>query len=251
MTILGEVGIVDKGIYNPDTTYNSGNFVLHNGSTWLAIKDNLTGVTPKEGANWKYLARGFASEMLALITAIDSQGLLGNKGAEVTGQALIDKLADMVANKLIQKTSMSNVQTNDQNKVPTSALAYAMNQSITQNGEAITQLNRDMAVTTGQAKPWIAKVTTNNCKRIGKIAFCEIWALKESGTLIAQESLFSLPWKPESTNMHICAVGRNTSTGVTTPIVVDIDDQYGVVRTNQNQDSVNEIRFYMVYLVNT
>ena len=144
MTILGEVGIVDKGIYNPDTTYNSGNFVLHNGSTWLAIKDNLTGVTPEEGMNWKYLARGFASEMLALITAIDSQGLLGNKGAEVTGQALIDKLADMVANKLIQKTSMSNVQTNDQNKVPTSALAYAMNQSITQNGEAITQLNRDI-----------------------------------------------------------------------------------------------------------
>lgn len=144
MTILGEVGIVDKGIYNSDTTYNSGNFVLHNGSTWLAIKDNLTGVTPEEGANWKYLARGFASEMLALITAIDSQGLLGNKGAEVTGQALIDKLADMVANKLIQKAAMSNVQANDQDKVPTSALAYAMNQSITQNGEAITQLNRDL-----------------------------------------------------------------------------------------------------------
>lgn len=144
MTILGEVGIVDKGIYNPDTTYNSGNFVLHNGSTWLAIKDNLTGVTPEEGANWKYLARGFASEMLALITAIDSQGLLGNKGAEVTGQALIDKLADMVANKLIQKASMSNVQANDQDKVPTSALVYAMNQSITQNEEAITQLNRDI-----------------------------------------------------------------------------------------------------------
>lgn len=49
--------------------------------------------------------------------------------------------------------------------------------------------------------------------------------------------------------MHICAVGRNTSTGITIPIVADIDDQYGVVRVNQNQDLVNEIRFYLVYLV--
>lgn len=142
---LGKIGIVDGGVYDPKKTYNSGTFVLHNGSTWLAMKDNLTGATPEEGTNWKYLARGFASEMLSLITAIDSQGLLGSKGAEVTGQALIDKLADMAANKLIQKASMSNVQANDQNKVPTSALAYAMNRSITQNEEAITQLNRDIA----------------------------------------------------------------------------------------------------------
>lgn len=141
---LGKIGIVDGGVYDPKKTYNSGTFVLHNGSTWLAMKDNLTGATPEEGTNWKYLARGFASEMLSLITAIDSQGLLGSKGAEVTGQALIDKLADMAANKLIQKASMSNVQANDQNKVPTSALAYAMNRSITQNEEAITQLNRDL-----------------------------------------------------------------------------------------------------------
>ncbi|MGI5947724.1 MAG: hypothetical protein ACOX8K_10000, partial [Lachnospiraceae bacterium] len=142
--ILGKVGIVDGGIYNPTTTYNSMTFVLYNGSTWLAIKDNLTGVIPEEGENWKYLARGFEAELLALITAIDSQGLLGNKGGEVTGQALIDKLADMVVNKLIQKTSMSNIQVNDQDKIPTSALAYAMQQSITNNETAITQLNRDM-----------------------------------------------------------------------------------------------------------
>lgn len=146
---LGKIGIVDGGVYDPKKTYNSGTFVLHNGSTWLAMKDSLTGATPEEGTNWKYLARGFASEMLSLITAIDSQGLLGSKGAEVTGQALIDKLADMAANKLIQKASMSNVQANDQNKVPTSALAYAMNRSITQNEEAITQLNRDISDTWG------------------------------------------------------------------------------------------------------
>lgn len=133
-------------------------------------------------------------------------------------------------------------------KLATDALNLAIS-TINTLSSAVDQLNRDMTVITGQAKPWSAKVTTNNCKRIGKIAFCEIWAFKESGALIAQESLFSLPWKPESTNMHICAVGRNTSTGITIPIVADIDDQYGVVRVNQNQDLVNEIRFYLVYLV--
>lgn len=246
--VLGTVGIVDAGVYAPDKTYHSGMFVLDNGSTWLALKNNLLGVTPEEGENWKYLARGFASEMLSLITAIDSQGLLGDKGAEVSGQDLFDKFADMVANKVIQKSVMSNVQVNDQNKVPTSALAFNMQQQITSNKTLVDQLNSDMTVITGQAKPWNAKVTTNNCKRIGKIAFCEIWAYKEYGTLIAQESLFSLPWKPESSNMHVCAVGRVTNTGATVPVIVDIDEQYGVVRANQDQDSVNEIRFYLVYL---
>lgn len=127
----------------------------------------------------------------------------------------------------------------------------AINQSvkvINTLNNTVDQLNRDMAAVTEQAKPWGAKVTINNCKKIGKIAFCEIWAYKESGALIAQESLFSLPWKPESSNMHVCAVGRATNTGATVPVIVDIDEQYGVVRANQDQDSVNEIRFYLVYL---
>lgn len=141
---LGKIGIVDGGVYDPKKTYNSGTFVLHNGSTWLAMKDNLTGATPEEGANWKYLARGFGAEMLSMITALDTLGLLGKKGAEVEAQALVDKLADMVTNKLIQKTSMSNVQVNDQNKVPTSALVYTMQQSITNNKDAVDQLNRDI-----------------------------------------------------------------------------------------------------------
>lgn len=135
MTSLGLVGIADKGTYNQDTTYNRGQFVLYNGSTWLALKDNLTRVEPKEGENWKYLARGFAAELLSLVTAIDSQGLSGSQGGQVNAQSLIDVLADKVANQLIAKSMMSNVQVNDSTKVPTSALAYAMQQSIeTLNG---------------------------------------------------------------------------------------------------------------------
>lgn len=130
MTSLGLVGIADKGTYSAEVTYNKGQFVLYDGSTWLALKDNLTGVTPAEGESWKYLARGFAAELLSLVTAIDSQGLSGSQGSQVNAQSLIDVLADKVANQLIAKSMMSNVQVNDAGKVPTSALAYAMQQSI-------------------------------------------------------------------------------------------------------------------------
>lgn len=128
---LGLVGIVDKGIYNPDETYNKGNFVLHEGSTWLALKDNLQGVEPAEGESWKFLARGFAAEILSLITAVDSAGLVGNAGAETDGQTLLDAIADKVANQLLEKKMMSNVQVNDATMVPTSALVYAMQQALT------------------------------------------------------------------------------------------------------------------------
>ena len=146
MTSLGLVGIADKGTYNQDTTYNRGQFVLYNGSTWLALKDNLTGVEPTEGENWKYLARGFAAELLSLVTAIDSQGLSGSQGGQVNAQSLIDVLADKVANQLIAKSMMSNVQVNDAEKVPTSALAYAMQQSIETLNRKITYEEKSFTI---------------------------------------------------------------------------------------------------------
>jgi len=47
-TSLGTVGIVDKGIYDAQTTYQKGNFVYYNGSTWIA-KRQTTGNLPAEG----------------------------------------------------------------------------------------------------------------------------------------------------------------------------------------------------------
>lgn len=51
---------------------------------------------------------------------------------------------DALIDEKIAKAMMSNVQVNDQNKVPTSALAYAMQQQITENEEAITGLNNNI-----------------------------------------------------------------------------------------------------------
>ena len=118
MATLGTVGIADKGIYNASTTYVTGNFVLYEGSTWLALKDNLTGVTPEEGENWKYLARGFGSDSLSQIEATDTSGVLGTSGATVVSQALINAIADKVMTKLIPYTNIvNNFLATDQNTV--------------------------------------------------------------------------------------------------------------------------------------
>lgn len=69
---------------------------------------------------------------------------------------LISDHADAIANKLmtndafntaiadyVTKAMMSSTQVNDANHVPTSSLAYAMQQAITANANAITQLNSE------------------------------------------------------------------------------------------------------------
>lgn len=107
-TSLGKVGIVDRGNYLQEETYNAGDFVLYNGSTWLALKDGLLGAEPAEGTNWKYLARGFEAEVLSMIAANDTSGLIGEAGQQVNAQSLIDVIADKVANRLIDKGLIAN-----------------------------------------------------------------------------------------------------------------------------------------------
>lgn len=108
MGVLGTVGIADKEDYNPSETYVIGNSVYYGGSTWVARKDNLTGITPEEGENWKYLARGFGSDNLGQIEGTDTSGVLGAVGADVVSQALIDAIADKVMTKLIPYTNIAN-----------------------------------------------------------------------------------------------------------------------------------------------
>ncbi|EXG84498.1 hypothetical protein K413DRAFT_1241 [Clostridium sp. ASBs410] len=108
MGILGTVGIADKGTYNASATYVTGNSVYYEGSTWTALKDNLTGIQPEEGENWKYLARGFGSDSLSQIEGKDTSGVLGPAGANVISQALVDALADRVMTKLFPNSNIVN-----------------------------------------------------------------------------------------------------------------------------------------------
>lgn len=110
----------------------------------------------------------------ASLLITDNQELVVEKQGEVaqetTTQALIDAIADKVANQLVTNTAltsqlanyvtkamMSNVQVNDQTKVPTSALAYSMN-------ESITKLNSDLAgkYDSNRIAPFVVGVPVTN-----------------------------------------------------------------------------------------
>lgn len=65
-----------------------------------------------------------------------------NKAANILLKDKLDEM-DKIIDEKIAKALMSNVQVNDQSKIPTSALAYAMQQSITKNGQDIAKLNSD------------------------------------------------------------------------------------------------------------
>ncbi|PST28719.1 hypothetical protein C7256_28960, partial [Enterocloster lavalensis] len=107
-TALARIGYADKGNYAAGTTYMTGDVVYHNGSSYVARKDNLKGVTPTNGNDWKYLARGFAAETMADVQAKDTNGVLGTAGAQVVSQELIDAIADRVMTKLIAKSQIVN-----------------------------------------------------------------------------------------------------------------------------------------------
>lgn len=66
-----------------------------------------------------------------------------NKAANILLKDKLDEM-DKIIDEKIAKALMSNVQVNDQSKIPTSALAYAMQQSITKNGQDIAKLNSDL-----------------------------------------------------------------------------------------------------------
>lgn len=66
-----------------------------------------------------------------------------NKAANILLKDKLDEM-DKIIDEKIAKALMSNVQVNDQSKIPTSALAYAMQQSITKNGQDIAKLNSEL-----------------------------------------------------------------------------------------------------------
>lgn len=130
---LGRLGYVDRGTYAANTKYMKGDVVYYNGSTYTALKDNLTSVTPVNGSNWKYMARGFSADNLSNVQAKDTSGVIGTAGATVVSQALIDAIADKVMTKLLAKTDIVQVESTATNKVPSSAYLKQVKDSIDSN----------------------------------------------------------------------------------------------------------------------
>ena len=134
-TKLGNVGYADKGVYSADATYNKYNAVYHEGSTYVALKDNLHGVTPADGANWRYMAKGFTEASADAITVIDTSGIIdGTKNKKTILQTFLDKVGDFIINKAVTndalmlkladyvaKTDIVQVESTATDKVPSSA----------------------------------------------------------------------------------------------------------------------------------
>ena len=116
------------------------------------VKPDNTTIGQEDGA-----IRLIAKAASLLVT--DTQGFVGDKNSETNVQLLIDAIADKMVKQLVSnsaltqqlanyvaKSMMSNIQVNDTDKVPTSALAYAMQQAITANANGITQLNNNLSI---------------------------------------------------------------------------------------------------------
>lgn len=102
-TDLGKWMITNGGEYDPSVTYEQLTMVKYGNSTYITLK-TVTGVTPdNDKINYQLMAQGFDATALSSVTAQDSQGLLGDKGSEVSAQSLIDALADKVMNAVIAK----------------------------------------------------------------------------------------------------------------------------------------------------
>lgn len=69
-----------------------------------------------------------------------------NKASNILLKDKLDEM-DRIIDEKVAKALMSNVQVNDATKVPTSALAYNMQNAITKNAEDITKLNSDLMST--------------------------------------------------------------------------------------------------------
>ena len=146
-TKLGNVGYADKGIYSADATYNKYNVVYYEGSTYVALKDNLHGVTPSNGENWRYMAKGFNEASADGITVIDTSGIIdGTKKKKTILQTFLDKVGDFIINKAVTndalmlkladyvaKTDIVQVESTATNKVPSSAYLKQVKDSIDSN----------------------------------------------------------------------------------------------------------------------
>lgn len=132
MATAGKILMFPVGNWTSGNDYGFLDIVYFGGSSYIAKTDiaNSTVDPATDTTNWQILARGYLADTLSGIDGIDTSGLIGTAGATVSSQTLIDKIADMVADKLVLKTAISNQQVNDTTKVPSSALAYIMNQDI-------------------------------------------------------------------------------------------------------------------------
>lgn len=97
MPVLGKVGLVNRGTYSASASYTALDFVLYNGSSYVALK-NVSGITPSnDGTNWQTLAEGTAASLY----------LKNNLTYDTAGEYALDAAQGPVIKGLIDKKANS------------------------------------------------------------------------------------------------------------------------------------------------
>lgn len=153
-----------------------------------------------------------------------------NKAANILLKDKLDEM-DKIIDEKIAKAIMSNVQVNDQSKIPTSALAYAMQQSITKNGQDIAKLNSDLTIS--DAKMAVER----NSKGVylmlrNKITNNRLSLLLDEGTKkLVLDSEISGEWTGADPIITKSDLANKTKSGVAT------------ISTKQNDSTALQIQF--------
>lgn len=200
---LAVIGIAWKNEYVQGTAYKTMNAVYYNGSTYVALRDNPTGPPAADGANWQYLAKGFEQRLLSAITALDTSGVLGQAGASVGGQALMDAIADKVMTKLVERSSIVQTESTDPTTVPSSPyFKQVTDRVISDFGDLTTYSPFSFTANTAGVSE-----TNFSCLRLGRVCFVSgMMKPKIAGTPL---SLGSLSIKPvNGIFFHISAFDR-------------------------------------------
>ena len=180
-----------------------------------------------------------------------------NKAANILLKDKLDEM-DKIIDEKIAKALMSNVQVNDQSKIPTSALAYAMQQSITKNGQDIAQLNNNLEIETND----LTNLLNPNCYdpsgdkwlriyRVGNIKFLSI-LLKAKGLTGHETIVTDIPTKLQPASVcYGVAQGRDTgewAVATYVPVVLTVGRKTLTMSTGVNASKAVYITGMVCYV---
>lgn len=162
------------------------------GTGWLRLPSDPKDF--KERFAWSHVKSIFydkAKNILLKKKLDDMDGLIADHADAIANKLMTNDAFNTAIADYVTKAMMSSTQVNDANHVPTSSLAYAMQQAITANANAITQLNSDFLNT-----PQISDIK----------AFCKSLSLKQTSCFLANGSTYTGD-QPNSTQQWAYAPG--------------------------------------------
>lgn len=115
------------------------------GTGWLRLPSDPKDF--KERFAWSHVKSIFydkAKNILLKKKLDDMDGLIADHADAIANKLMTNDAFNTAIADYVTKAMMSSTQVNDANHVPTSSLAYAMQQAITANANAITQLNSEL-----------------------------------------------------------------------------------------------------------